>query len=250
MSGAERLVLARRFTKLLSSSLGRDKVVKVLQYSIRVMNYFLAQKAKGRPKLEGWSSAFTKCSSALSSARTVNRLGNWVQDSTDIVDSMLDFQQSWTDYGISAVTNALGFVSDICEDINWLGDMKLIPERIGDSAGWLSDASWAGGLVFDIYFALCDFGVLIWSLARGTVDWASSRDKLFWKVADLIKMFSDMVVAATLTFELKTNKGMCSKWECCSELFKNLTWLFAGFYSLCGLLSGIVAAIKLWKKTA
>jgi len=238
--------LLQRCEKLFNTTEGRDKIFKSVQYTGRFALYHLACHPGSNPQL---ISLLTKLVSTLSSARRVFRLGRWIGDINGFVSSLHSRENTkLLEFAVSFVTNILGLASDTCEDLNWLGNQGIIPQHIGEKASFISDATWAAGLVFDIYFALGD---LIFDTAKLSRQISAVKRNeliaLFWQFVSTVKLFCDMVVAMTYAFELKTNKGTM---VIAIFLVNTQYLIYVGVFAICGLVSALVSLRKLWKKTA
>ena len=159
--------------QILSTADGRDKLFKVVQYSLKVDNWI--RNSKNR----------TELIATLSMTRKMVRLANGL-------DPLLEIKsQSLEKLDLNTINNIASLVSDVADDVICLGKLNLIDSKWIRFATPISDRSWFITIIIDIF-----------NLSQTIKEDSNNLKKI-----SMVKLFADLIFCSIDVFKLDPSPG-------------------------------------------
>jgi hypothetical protein len=166
------MALFIKSTTLLDATDGRDKTLKVIQYTIKLVA----------------STQYAPLISQLSMTRKILRLGHVLHP----LRSLLKEQEP-----INQFSHLIGIANDISDDLICLSKLSLVPKSVGEYCGPLSDRLWFCSILLDLQELLSYYH-------RKKQD--MTDQETFMVMVNVTKLLADLVFCSFDVFEL-TRKG-------------------------------------------
>jgi len=200
---------------------GRDKLLKVAQYSIKIIIWGLSFKKIP----ENLDTAFNSLQKVLSDSRRVFRIGNWITAWNDVYRGISYEKHLFLE--ITSFLSMIGvLITSCCDDVSWflksVGSTSSHREKVSQ----VGDIAWTFSLVLDLIPQTKDLfesylkekQLKMVRHQNGEVYFAQSsvnKNQLHaiykerWMLyLNEIKSLADLPIAVTYGFNLKTNPGI------------------------------------------
>lgn len=147
------------FRKMLLLTDGRDKILKIIQYSLKFLLWAYLKAGLIRTKYAG-------IASQLSLTRKLIRLGHWLEPIVTLVD--LSTQSSKTSLSRNAqllkslapLNAYVAILNDVADDIICLGKLNLLSSQWTGKASLISDRCWFFSIFIDMHELLSDYSTM------------------------------------------------------------------------------------------
>jgi len=214
---------------ILNLSDGRDKVLKIVQYSIKFIIWGLSFKKSS----ETLDKAFNSLQKVLSDSRRVFRIGNWITAWNDVYRGINYEKHLFLE--IASFLSMIGvLITSCCDDVSWflksIGSTSSHREMISQAG----DISWTFSLVLDLIPQTKDLFESYLKEKQLELVRHQNENQLhaIYKERSMlylneIKSLADLPIAVTYGFNLKTNPGIIA---------------------ICGLISALLGLYKIWFK--
>ncbi|KAK9768140.1 hypothetical protein K7432_001490 [Basidiobolus ranarum] len=222
------------FRKILNITDGRDKLMKLIQYVLKIVMITYFRQPGRHPALRKRLSAL---SSSFSNTRKILRLGNCVEPYNKLNTEYGKLNQL---KGYSSVQlylyirvvfkTAVSLVNTLSDDLFCLSKLGVLSPEVGRRTGRLSLRLWMINIVLDSQDSIQESFKLLNTLKMdtGKRDEVKTLDQLFWSCLNVVKLLCDGIFCSYDIFECK---------------FSPL------FHASVSLISGVLSTYKLWFRT-
>ncbi|KAJ3085629.1 hypothetical protein HK102_013984 [Quaeritorhiza haematococci] len=226
---------------------GRDKVLKIIQYTAKTLlwAYLIDQKTNpvAIPRTKALASHF-------STARKIIRLLHWLEPFNSLNDFFVKEDGARVLLGTSkeqltplarqmlaleVFNNTVGIVNDVSDDVICLGKLSVVDKRWVSILSPLSDRLWYTSIFLDMNQNLYDTRKLEIKLKKAEKEGdaktvSTLREKLYMQRISLAKLCADWVFCTYDVFGLG-DKGWSEGWQ-----------------NVSGLIAALLGTYKLWVK--
>lgn len=159
--------------QILATTDGRDKLFKVIQYSLKMNNWLKNSKSS------------VALISHLSLARKMIRLLHGL-------DPLLELNSdSFLNVDATTINNIFSLLSDTADDVICLGKLKVFDDKWIDMATPISDRSWFITIILDIHDLLKSI----------------QQEPTYIKKISLVKLLCDLIFCSIDVFKLDVSPG-------------------------------------------
>ncbi|KAI8052953.1 hypothetical protein BDF22DRAFT_686216 [Syncephalis plumigaleata] len=270
MVKAAGLPLLTTYLRFVRQTDGRDKTMKLIQYSLKVLLW----RAIKNPRDKVFRQRLSALVKAFSTTRKIIRLGHWLEPYEEILDWLVNIpiqsrqvsnQQlakstlksmpttvfaKWLWDGVPPV---VGFLNDFFDDIYCLCRINCLPKWMEDPSEIWSLRCWFLGIWLDLYGNAMDQlalkrkikvqQLIVDRLRKDPTEYEHGMQSLQVAEKALAVLYDKQYWLRISCGKFLGDLGFCTY-----DLFH---WQFSdGWPALTGLLSGMLSAHKLWVKTA
>ncbi|KAJ3299292.1 hypothetical protein HK104_009411 [Borealophlyctis nickersoniae] len=219
--------------RILLTNDGRDKILKIVQYSLKTVLWYRAAAAAKNPKAD-------KVISQFSLTRKIIRLNNWANSIAEMDELLRDnlgitkgmTREERARRALVFFGAAVGLVNGLADDVICYGKLGLVGKRWVDLATPLADQCWYITIFIDVYENVQTTAKMNLKLAESTD--AQQRRAIKAKIdlqnVSLVKLMADFVFCSVDVFKFG-DRGISDGWQAVS-----------------GLLSALLGTYKLWVK--
>jgi len=131
---------------ILSSSDGRDRLLKTFQYTLKTIIWGLSFK---KQKNEAINKNVTTLQKTLSDGRRLFRMGNWIEVFREVRDGP-DFTKGFFLCAAEYLSTLLGLVVTIADDVSWTFKFSGSSNPIQKKISQLGDTAWTLSILLDL----------------------------------------------------------------------------------------------------
>jgi len=131
---------------ILSSSDGRDRFLKIFQYTLKTIIWGLSFK---KQKNEAINKNVTTLQKTLSDGRRLFRMGNWIEVFREVRDGP-DFTKGFFLCAAEYLSTLLGLVVTIADDVSWTFKFSGSSNPIQKKVSQLGDTAWTLSILLDL----------------------------------------------------------------------------------------------------
>ncbi|KAI8909065.1 peroxisomal biogenesis factor 11 [Gorgonomyces haynaldii] len=210
------------FRKILQLNDGRDKILKVLQYTSKVLLWAYLKKGTLHDKS-------SKLASQLSITRKCIRLFHWLEPIQEIIDIAGDFsidpkltRHAQSVKLLQPLSAINGIVNDLSDDIICIGKIGLLDKQWVTKATPISDRCWFISIFLDVNEAV--YGLRVaeekLKLEKDPKKQKQIADKIYYQKVSLTKLMCDFIFCFIDVFQLgdKVNEGYQTVSGLCAAL--------------------------------
>ncbi|KAI8902011.1 peroxisomal biogenesis factor 11-domain-containing protein [Globomyces pollinis-pini] len=186
------------FRKLLLLNDGRDKLLKVAQYTCKVLLWiYLTSKSENQSKAKLIASHF-------SLVRKCIRLGHALEPFHECLEISKNPSFKTLQEKLAPLNCMIGIANDIADDIICLSKLGAIDKSWVKKMTPYSDRLWYTSIFFDIHSNLCDTQehIAAYENARDPEKKYKAQQKIFMGRVSLIKLLADFVFCSIDVFEM------------------------------------------------
>ncbi|ORX90367.1 hypothetical protein K493DRAFT_230801 [Basidiobolus meristosporus CBS 931.73] len=223
------------FRKILKSTDGRDKFMKLMQYALKIILLTYFRRSDRHPSLRKQASVL---SSSFSNTRKILRLGNCVEPYHKLKTECgklsqlknYDTNQMYLYIRVMFKTT-VSLINTLSDDLFCLSKLGVLSPSIGQRTGRLSLRLWMINIVLDSQDSIEEVCRLLSSLKSNTIELGKekSTEQLFWACLNVLKLLCDGLFCGYDILECKF-----------SPLFQ----------ASVSFISGVISTYKLWFRTA
>ncbi|KAJ3250933.1 hypothetical protein HK103_003049 [Boothiomyces macroporosus] len=193
------------FRKILLLNDGRDKIMKVAQYSSKILLWLvLVEKGVNQTRAKQLASHF-------SLVRKVIRLAHCLEPFNDGLEIVKEKQFDTLQQKLAPLNVVIGICNDISDDIICLSKLGILDKSWAKTMTPYSDRLWYSGIFIDVHSNICDTNELIKKLANSKDPESRQKlqQKIFMQRVSLAKLLADFVFCTIDVFEMgdKVSEG-------------------------------------------
>ncbi|KAJ3273470.1 hypothetical protein HDV01_004390 [Terramyces sp. JEL0728] len=186
------------FRKLLLLNDGRDKIMKVAQYSSKILLWLiLVEKGINQTRAKQLASHFSLVRKAI-------RLAHFLEPFNDGLEIAKEKQFGTLQQKLAPLNVVIGICNDISDDIICLAKLGIMDKSWIKTMTPYSDRLWYSGIFIDVHSNICDTNELFQKLANSKDPESRQKlqQKIFMQRVSLLKLLADFVFCTIDVFEM------------------------------------------------